>query len=47
MTKAIDAAFWCREAVPLLQPFANRGIEGYVYNRSVEGRRDMGGVWNE
>lgn len=36
-----------REAVPLLQPFANRGIEGYVYNRSVEGRRDMGGVWNE
>ena len=36
-----------REAVPLRGPFANRGIEGYIYNRSVEGRRDMGGVWNE
>ena len=36
-----------REAIPLRGPFADRGIEGYIYNRSVEGRRDMGGVWNE
>lgn len=36
-----------RAVVPLREPFANRGIEGYIYNRSIEGKRDMGGVWNE
>jgi len=36
-----------RAVIPLREPFANRGIEGYIYNRSVKGKRDMGGVWNE
>jgi gamma-glutamylaminecyclotransferase len=36
-----------REVVPLLPPFADRGIEGYVYARSIAGRRDVGGVWKE
>jgi len=36
-----------REAIPLLPPFDNRGIEGYLYTRSVEGNRDIGGVWRE
>ena len=36
-----------RELIPLREPFANRGIEGYLYNRSVAGKRDLGGVWNE
>ena len=33
--------------IPLLPPFADRGIESYVYARSVAGRRDLGGIWHE
>jgi hypothetical protein len=33
--------------VPLLPPFNDRGVEAYVYSRSIEGRRDLGGVWIE
>ena len=36
-----------REVVPLLPPFADRGIEGYLYNRSVKGLRNLGGRWEE
>ena len=36
-----------REIIPLLPPFADRGIEGYLYNRSVVGRKDLGGMWEE
>jgi len=36
-----------REVIPLLPPFADRGIESYVYARSVAGRRDLGGIWHE
>ena len=36
-----------REIIPLREPFADRGIEGYLYNRSVAGKRDLGGVWEE
>ncbi len=36
-----------RELLPLLPPFANQGIEGYIYNRSVKGRKDLGGMWQE
>jgi gamma-glutamylaminecyclotransferase len=31
-----------REPVPLLPPFADRKVEGYLYARSVEGLRDIG-----
>jgi gamma-glutamylcyclotransferase (GGCT)/AIG2-like uncharacterized protein YtfP len=34
-----------REPVPLLAPFADHKIEGYIYARSVEGRRDLGGEY--
>ena len=36
-----------REPVPLQPPFADRAIEGYLYNRSVKGLRDLGGRWEE
>jgi gamma-glutamylaminecyclotransferase len=36
-----------RERIALLSPFENRRIETYLYARSIEGRRDLGGVWKE
>lgn len=36
-----------RERVPLLPPFADRGVEGYLYARSIEGRREVGSEWKE
>ncbi len=36
-----------RDAVPLLPPFAGRGIEAYLYLKGVEGRRRLGPVWAE
>jgi gamma-glutamylcyclotransferase (GGCT)/AIG2-like uncharacterized protein YtfP len=36
-----------REVVPLLPPFADRGIEGYIYARSIKGRREVGATWRE
>ena len=36
-----------RKVVPLLPPFADRGIEGYVYPHDVKGRREVGATWRE
>lgn len=36
-----------RERLPLLAPFAEQIVEGYIYNRSVKGLRDLGGRWEE
>ena len=36
-----------REVIPLLPPFADQSIEGYIYARSVEGHRDLDGIWRE
>lgn len=36
-----------REAVPLLAPFDDKSAEAYVYRKSVEGRRRLGGAWTE
>jgi gamma-glutamylaminecyclotransferase len=36
-----------REIVPLLAPFADRGVEAYLYARSVAGRRALGSTWKE
>jgi gamma-glutamylcyclotransferase (GGCT)/AIG2-like uncharacterized protein YtfP len=36
-----------RDPIPLLAPYADQGIEGYIYNRSVKHRRDLGGTWRE
>jgi gamma-glutamylcyclotransferase (GGCT)/AIG2-like uncharacterized protein YtfP len=45
--EGLDEGTYRREVIPLAPPFADQGIEGYVYNRSVVGRRDLGGVWEE
>lgn len=36
-----------RERLPLRPPFAEAIVEGYIYNRSVKGLRDLGGRWEE
>jgi gamma-glutamylaminecyclotransferase len=36
-----------REAVPLLAPFADQRVEGYIYLQPVEGRRLIGDTWTE
>lgn len=36
-----------REPIPLAPPFADQGIEGYRYNFSVKGRREVGNTWRE
>jgi gamma-glutamylcyclotransferase (GGCT)/AIG2-like uncharacterized protein YtfP len=36
-----------REVIPLLAPFSDRSVEGYVYAKSVKGHRDLGGMWRE
>lgn len=36
-----------REAVPLLAPFAGTRVEGYIYLREVDGRRQLGETWTE
>jgi hypothetical protein len=36
-----------RERIPLLAPFAEHAVEGYLYARSIESRREIGPVWRE
>ena len=36
-----------REAVPLLPPFGDRGIEAYIYPHAITGRREVGAEWEE
>jgi gamma-glutamylcyclotransferase (GGCT)/AIG2-like uncharacterized protein YtfP len=36
-----------RERVPLVGPHAAAGAEAYLYLKEVEGRRPLGGAWNE
>ena len=45
--ESLDEGLYRRAPVPLLAPFADRGVEGYLYARSIEGRRDVGAVWRE
>ena len=45
--EGLAEAIYRREAVPLLPPFSDLGIEAYFYNRSVKNRRDIGGEWKE
>jgi len=35
-----------REPVALLAPFAGQTVHAYLYSHSVEGRRDLGSIWN-
>jgi gamma-glutamylcyclotransferase (GGCT)/AIG2-like uncharacterized protein YtfP len=43
--EGLDEGLYRRAAVPLLPPFADQGIEGYLYNRTVKNRRELGGEW--
>ena len=45
--EGLTEAIYRREQVPLLPPFSDQGIEAYLYNRSIENRRDIGGEWKE
>lgn len=45
--EGLDEGMYRREHIPLLAPFAGRPVEGYLYARSVEGRRDLGSTWTE
>jgi gamma-glutamylaminecyclotransferase len=36
-----------REPVPLLAPFDQRRVEGYLYARSTKGRTKIGSTWKE
>jgi gamma-glutamylcyclotransferase (GGCT)/AIG2-like uncharacterized protein YtfP len=45
--EGLGEGMYRRELVPLLAPFADRQVEGYLYARSVSGRREIGAVWNE
>jgi len=45
LLEGIKEGLYRREPVPLLSPFADRKVEGYIYARSVEGLRDIGGEY--
>jgi protein phosphatase len=45
--EGVAEGMYRREPVPLEPPFSGQDIEGYLYNRNVEGRRDLGGRWDE
>jgi gamma-glutamylaminecyclotransferase len=43
--ECIAEGLYRRELVPLLPPFADRKVGSYLYARTVEGRRDLGGEY--
>ncbi len=45
LLEGIVEGLYRREPITLLPPFADRKVEGYIYARSVEGRRDLGGEY--
>ena len=45
--EGLDEGMYRREPVPLLAPFANLSVEGYLYARSIKGRIDLGSTWRE
>jgi gamma-glutamylcyclotransferase (GGCT)/AIG2-like uncharacterized protein YtfP len=45
LLEGIAEGLYRRELVPLLPPFADQKVEGYIYARSVEGLRDIGGEY--
>jgi gamma-glutamylaminecyclotransferase len=45
LLEGIAEGLYRREPVPLLAPFADRKVEGYLYARAVEGLRDLGGEY--
>jgi gamma-glutamylaminecyclotransferase len=47
MLEGLAEGLYRREPVSLLAPFATHSVEAYIYAHSVEGRREVGSVWNE
>jgi len=45
--EGLTEGMYRRELIPLLAPYANLGIEGYIYARSIQGRRKVGSTWDE
>jgi gamma-glutamylaminecyclotransferase len=45
--EGVKEGIYRRELVPLLVPYADQGIEGYIYARSIKGRREIGSIWRE
>jgi gamma-glutamylcyclotransferase (GGCT)/AIG2-like uncharacterized protein YtfP len=45
LLESIAEGLYRREPVPLLPPFADSKVETYLYARSVEGLRDIGGEY--
>jgi gamma-glutamylaminecyclotransferase len=45
--EGVDEGLYRRESVKLVHPFDVREVEGYVYARSVAGRKDLGSTWTE
>jgi gamma-glutamylcyclotransferase (GGCT)/AIG2-like uncharacterized protein YtfP len=42
-----DQGLYRRDAVPLVAPFAEQSVEGYIYLHPVAGRRLLGDTWTE
>jgi gamma-glutamylaminecyclotransferase len=45
--EGLDQGIYRRAVVPLAPPFAEQPIETYLYNRSVQTRREIGSAWRE
>lgn len=45
--EGLDEGLYRRELLPLLAPFADRAIEGYLYARPIAGHRELGSTWKE
>lgn len=42
-----DEGMYRRAVIPLLAPFADKKIEGYLYACPIAGRPDLGSTWTE
>lgn len=45
--EGIPEGLYRREVVPLLPPFSEHIVEAYLYNRSIDKRREVGSSWDE
>jgi gamma-glutamylcyclotransferase (GGCT)/AIG2-like uncharacterized protein YtfP len=45
--EGLSEGLYRREVIPLLAPFDDHKVHGYLYARSVAGRPDLGSTWWE
>jgi gamma-glutamylaminecyclotransferase len=43
--EGVPEGLYRREPIPLTAPFANKVVETYLYNQSVEGLTPLGSIW--